>query len=75
MSAAGTLQADGRQRRPLGVAAVLFGALNTTFDPALGLSVGIAIFLSGLTTSAVVYLLSERILRTAQSRAMAGGAT
>jgi adenylate cyclase len=52
----------------------LFGALNAYFDPILGLSVAITVAIAGLTTSAVSYLLSERILRAAASRAMAAGA-
>jgi adenylate cyclase len=53
---------------------LLFGALNAFFDPILGLSVALMVLIAGLTTSAVAYLLSERILRTAASRAMAAGA-
>lgn len=53
---------------------VLFGGLNLVFDPILAMSIAITITIAGLTTCAVAYLLSERILRAAASRAMAAGA-
>ena len=56
------------------IAALLFGALNLLFDPILAVSIAVTITIGGLTTCAVAYLLSERILRTAASRAMAAGA-
>jgi adenylate cyclase len=56
------------------VPVVLFGALNLAFDPVLAISIAVTAAIGGLTTCAVTYLLSERILRAAASRAMAAGA-
>jgi adenylate cyclase len=52
----------------------LFGALNLVFDPVLAVSIAATVAVGGLATCAVAYLLSERILRAAASRAMAAGA-
>src|SRR5918996_666193 len=41
----------------------LFGALNTAYDSELGLAVATTILLGGITTTAIAYLLSERVLR------------
>ena len=45
------------------VAAVLFAALNLQYGPRLGAQVGETILLGGIATCALVYLLTERILR------------
>ena len=55
-------------------AAVLFGLLNLTYSGRLALWVSIAVVLSGLTTAACAYLLSERALRPIATRALADGA-
>jgi len=52
-------------------AVVVFGALNATFDPLLGLGVALTVALGGITTSAIAYLLAERMLRAATGRALA----
>ena len=52
------------------VAVAVFGALNATYDPELGLAVAITVALGGITTTAFAYLLSERVLRAATARAM-----
>jgi adenylate cyclase len=54
-------------------AAGLFSALNTLFSPTLALSVAITVTLGGVTTSAIAYLLSERLLRAVTARALASG--
>jgi len=53
-------------------AALLFGALNATQSVALGLDVTATIALGGVTTSALSYLLAERIMRPVVTRAFAG---
>ena len=53
-------------------AAVLFGLLNATYSPALGADVAATIALGGLTTSALSYLLAERIMRPVVTRAYLG---
>lgn len=50
-----------------GLAVVAFGVLNTIYSPALGVKVMVTVVLGGLTTCAIVYLLSERLLRPAGS--------
>jgi adenylate cyclase len=55
-----------------GLAAVLFGIVNVSESPAFGLLVTITIALGGCTTSALVYLLSERIYRPVTALALAG---
>lgn len=71
-------------RAPLGVskvnaamwagAVIVFGLLNTTFSLELGINVAVTIALGGITTSAIAYLIAERILRAAAAQAMAAGA-
>src|SRR5437763_11874361 len=56
------------------VAAVLFGVVNATFSATLGLLVGGSVALTGLSTAACAYLLSERLMRSAAARALARGA-
>ena len=51
-------------------AVVVFGVLNAVYDSQLGLAVAITIALGGITTTAITYLLSERVLRAATARAM-----
>jgi adenylate cyclase len=53
------------------LAVAAFGVLNLTFDPLLGLGVALTVGLGGITTAAVAYLLSERLLRAATARALA----
>ena len=55
-------------------AAVVFGVLNLTYSGRLALWVSSAVVLSGLTTAACAYLLSERALRPIAVRALAEGA-
>ena len=55
-------------------AAVVFGVLNLTYSGRLALWVSSAVVLSGLTTAACAYLLSERALRPIAARALAEGA-
>jgi adenylate cyclase len=57
-----------------GLAAVLFTALTAPVSTALGASVGVTILLGGLTTSALCYLLAERIVRPVTALALASGA-
>jgi len=55
-------------------AAVIFGVINlVAFDPELGERVAITVLLGGVTTSAIAYLLAERVLRPAAARALASG--
>jgi len=54
------------------IGALLFGLLNATSSVALGADVALTIALGGLTTSALSYLLAERILRPVVTRAFAG---
>jgi adenylate cyclase len=56
------------------VGAVLFTALNLRWSGILAITVGITVLLGGLTTSAISYLLVERITRSAAARALASGA-
>ncbi|WP_346280412.1 adenylate/guanylate cyclase domain-containing protein [Pseudonocardia sp.] len=53
------------------VAAGLFAGLNARFSLRLALSVGETIVLGGITTCALSYLLSERILRRTAARVLA----
>jgi adenylate cyclase len=55
-------------------AAVLFGAVNVWFSPKVAGDVASTIALAGLSMSALVYLIAERILRPAVARAFADGA-
>jgi adenylate cyclase len=57
-----------------GIAAVLFTVLNAPNTGWPTLVVGVAIMLGGDMTSAVGYLLAERIVRPVTARALAGGA-
>jgi adenylate cyclase len=52
-------------------ATVIFGVLNTTYSGQLGVAVATTTALGGITTTAIVYLLSERVLRSATAAAMA----
>jgi adenylate cyclase len=52
-------------------AVVIFGLLNTTYSGQLALAVATTTFLGGITTTAISYLLSERVLRGATAAAMA----
>ena len=53
-------------------AALVFGVLNALAAPELGAATAVTVLLGGLTTSAVLYLLAERILRPVVARALAG---
>jgi adenylate cyclase len=53
------------------VAAALFGGLNATYSAELGVRVAVTVALGGLTTCAISYLLSERLLRPVAARALA----
>jgi adenylate cyclase len=55
------------------LAAVIFGVLTATYYGELGQRVAITVLLAGLTTCAIVYLVSERQLRPAAARALASG--
>ena len=57
-----------------GLAAALFGALNTPGSETLGCVVTTTIALGGVSTCALGYLLVERIVRPMTLRALAGGA-
>ena len=52
-------------------AAVLFGAFDATYSVVMGLRVGITVALTGTSTAACAYLLTERALRSAAVRALA----
>jgi len=56
------------------LAAGLFAGLNVGFSPRLALSVGETVLLGGITTCAMSYLLTERILRRTAARVLADGA-
>ncbi len=53
------------------VAAVLYTVLNFTFDPLLGLGIGLTVALGGITTSTAAYVLGELALRPVLARALA----
>jgi adenylate cyclase len=55
-------------------AAILFGALDSTYNGGLGLRVGATVALTGVSTASCAYLLTERILRGVAARALAQGA-
>jgi adenylate cyclase len=56
------------------VGVFVFGALNLIYSPVLAATVGVTALLGGVTTCAVAYLLSERILRATTARALSYGA-
>jgi adenylate cyclase len=56
-----------------GVGAVAFGLFNATSSVRLGLLVLVIVLISGLTSSAVTYLVAERALRPFARRALASG--
>lgn len=53
-----------------GLAIVVFFTLNAFFSLALAIIVAIIVALGGLTTAAITYLLTERLLRPAVARAL-----
>jgi adenylate cyclase len=69
----GPLRLFGLQVSLWFVAALVFGAINLTFSTTLGVRVAIVVMLTGLITASCAYLLTERILRPAAARALAGG--
>jgi len=52
------------------VAAVLFAVVNLQYGPRLGIQVGETILLGGIANCALVYLLTERILRETTAHAL-----
>ena len=52
-------------------AAIVFGILDGSYSAPFGLRVAVAVALTGLSTAACAYLLTERLLRPAASRALA----
>jgi adenylate cyclase len=54
------------------LAALVFGLLNASFSGELGRRVALTVLFGGLVTCAIVYLLAERLLRTASARALTG---
>lgn len=56
------------------VGVLAFTGLNSIYSPVLGATVGVTTLLGGVTTCAVAYLLSERILRATTARALSYGA-
>jgi adenylate cyclase len=54
------------------VAAVLFGTVNAQFYPHLGIAVAETVLIGGISTSALSYLLAERILRRSVARVLDG---
>ena len=54
--------------------AFAFGILNATYSAELGVSVGIAVLLGGLTTCGMLYLLAERAFAPITARALANSA-
>jgi adenylate cyclase len=63
----------GLQATLWGVAAVLFGLFNARESVVLGVVVAGVVALSGLSTCAVAFLLTERVLRPLARRALASG--
>ena len=55
------------------LAALVFGLLNAHYSAELGALVAATILLGGATTCAVVYLVTERVLRPVTARALAAG--
>jgi adenylate cyclase len=55
------------------LAALVFGLFNAAASVRLGLLVLVIVLISGLTSSAVTYLVAERALRPFARRALAGG--
>ncbi len=56
-----------------GVAVVLFAVLNSFFSLEAAASVALTIAFGGISTCAITYLLTERLLRPTAARALAGG--
>jgi adenylate cyclase len=54
------------------LAALVFGLLNTQYSSELAQNVVLTVLFGGLVTCAVVYLLSERLLRAGAARALTG---
>ena len=51
-------------------AVIMFGAINLGYSGELALAVSTTALLGGITTTAIAYLMTERILRAATARAM-----
>jgi adenylate cyclase len=56
-----------------GIAVIGFSALNATWSWTLAAIVGTTTLLGGITTGAMTYLLTERVMRAASARALANG--
>lgn len=56
-----------------GLSAVVFGVFNGLVSLTLGLTVGLIVLLAGLSTSAVAYLVTERVVRPFARRALSNG--
>ena len=54
-------------------AAVVFAIIDARYSSSLALRLALAIALTGLSTAACAYLLTERLLRPAAARALVGG--
>src|SRR5204863_898566 len=52
--------------------AVFFGALNSFYSVTLGLQIGVAILLGGITTCGMMYLLAEKAFHPITVRALSG---
>ena len=53
------------------IGALVLAALNLRFSPDVAVHVGSTVFMGGLTTTAVTYLLTERIMRPVTAHALA----
>jgi adenylate cyclase len=56
-----------------GLGAIIFTALNLLVAPRVATAIPVILFLGGITTTTVDYLLSERILRPVTARALVAG--
>lgn len=68
----GPLRLSAAQSVAWSGAAILFGVVNGRFSLHLGLSVGETVLIGGISTSALSYLLAERILRRAAAQVLDG---
>lgn len=55
------------------VAAAFFGVFNGRYSVELGVQTAVGVAITGMTTAACAYLLTERVLRSAAVRALADG--
>jgi adenylate cyclase len=54
-------------------AALVFGVINATYSASLGALVAATVLLGGATTCAVIYLVTDRVLRPITGRALSAG--